>query len=46
MPKLKGEVTQNNSSNFTIEKTKKLPVKTQALGNIKSEGLKNIFDSL
>jgi hypothetical protein len=24
MPKLKGEVTQNNSSNFTIEKKQKI----------------------
>ena len=46
MPKLKGEVTQNNSSNFTIEKTKKSPVKTKALGNIKSEGLKSLLDNI
>ena len=44
MPKLKGEVTQSNSSNFTIEKNKKSPVKTKALGNIKSEGLKNVMN--
>jgi hypothetical protein len=46
MPKFKGEVTQNNSSNFTIEKTKKSPVKTKALGNIKSEGLKSLLDNI
>jgi hypothetical protein len=46
MPKLKGEVTQNNSSNFTIEKNKKLPVKTKALSNIKSEGLKSLLDNI
>ena len=46
MPKLKGEVTQNNSSNFTIEKTKKSPVKTKALSNIKSEGLKSLLDNI
>ena len=46
MPKLKGEVTQNNSSNFTIEKSKKSPVKTKALGNIKSEGLKSLLDNI
>jgi hypothetical protein len=46
LPKLKGEVTQNNSSNFTIEKTKKSPVKTKALGNIKSEGLKSLLDNI
>ena len=46
MPKLKGEVTQNNQSNFTIEKTKKSPVKTKALGNIKSEGLKSLLDNI
>ena len=46
IPKFKGEVTQNNSSNFTIEKTKKSPVKTKALGNIKSEGLKSLLDNI
>jgi len=46
MPKLKGEVTQSNSSNFTIEKNKKSPVKTKALGNIKSEGLKSLLDNI
>jgi len=46
MPKLKGEVTQNNQSNFTIEKNKKSPVKTKALGNIKSEGLKSLLDNI
>jgi hypothetical protein len=46
MPKLKGEVTQNNSSNFTIEKNKKSPVKTKALSNIKSEGLKSLLDNI
>ena len=46
IPKLKGEVTQNNSSNFTIEKNKKSPVKTKALGNIKSEGLKSLLDNI
>jgi len=46
MPKLKGEVTQNNSSNFTIEKNKKAPVKTKALSNIKSEGLKSLLDNI
>lgn len=46
MPKLKGEVTQSNSSNFTIEKNKKAPVKTKALGNIKSEGLKSLLDNI
>jgi hypothetical protein len=46
MPKLKGEVTQNNSSNFTIEKSKKSPIKTKALSNIKSEGLKSLLDNI
>ncbi len=46
MPKLKGEVTQSNSSNFTIEKNKKSPIKTKALGNIKSEGLKSLLDNI
>jgi hypothetical protein len=46
MPKLKGEVTQNNSSNFTIEKNKKAPIKTKALSNIKSEGLKSLLDNI
>ena len=46
MPKFKGEVTQNNSSNFTIEKNKKAPIKTKALGNIKSEGLKSLLDNI
>jgi len=46
MPKLKGEVTQSNSSNFTIEKNKRSPVKTKALGNIKSEGLKSLLDNI
>jgi hypothetical protein len=46
MPKLKGEVTQSNSSNFTIEKNKKAPVKTKALSNIKSEGLKSLLDNI
>ena len=46
MPKLKGEVTQNNSLNFTIEKNKKAPIKTKALGNIKSEGLKSLLDNI
>ena len=46
MSKLKGEVTQSNSSNFTIEKIKKAPIKTKALGNIKSEGLKSLLDNI
>ena len=46
MPKLKGEVTQSNSSNFTIEKNKKSPAKTKALSNIKSEGLKSLLDNI
>lgn len=46
MPKFKGEVTQNNPSNFTIEKNKKTPIKTKALGNIKSEGLKSLLDNI
>jgi hypothetical protein len=46
IPKFKGEVTQNNSSNFTIEKNKKAPVKTKALSNIKSEGLKSLLDNI
>ena len=46
MPKLKGEVTQSNSSNFTIEKNKRSPFKTKALGNIKSEGLKSLLDNI
>lgn len=46
MPKFKGEVTQNNQTNFTIEKNKKAPVKTKALGNIKSEGLKSLLDNI
>jgi hypothetical protein len=43
MPKLKGEVTQNNSSNFTIKEKK---TKTKALGSIKSEGLKSLLDNI
>ena len=46
MPKFKGEVTQNNPSNFTIERNKKTPIKTKALGNIKSEGLKSLLDNI
>jgi hypothetical protein len=46
IPKFKGEVTQNNSSNFTIEKNKKAPIKTKALSNIKSEGLKSLLDNI
>jgi hypothetical protein len=46
MPKFKGEVTHSNSPNFTIEKTKKTPIKTKALGNIKSEGLKSLLDNI
>jgi len=46
MPKFKGEVTQNNSLNFTIEKNKKSPIKTKALSNIKSEGLKSLLDNI
>lgn len=44
MPKLKGEVTQDKSNNFTIKETKK--VKTKALGSIKSEGLKSLLDNI
>ena len=43
MPKLKGEVTQNNPSNFTIKEKK---TKTKALGSIKSEGLKSLLDNI
>jgi len=46
MPKFKGEVTYSNSPNFTIEKNKKAPVKTKALSNIKSEGLKSLLDNI
>jgi hypothetical protein len=46
MPKFKGEVTHSNSPNFTIEKTKKAPIKTKALSNIKSEGLKSLLDNI
>jgi hypothetical protein len=46
MPKFKGEVTHSNSPNFTIEKNKKAPVKTKALSNIKSEGLKSLLDNI
>jgi hypothetical protein len=43
MPKLKGEVTQNNPLNFTIKEKK---TKTKALGSIKSEGLKSLLDNI
>jgi len=43
MPKLKGEVTQSNPSNFTIKEKK---TKTKALGSIKSEGLKSLLDNI
>jgi len=43
MPKLKGEVTQNSPSNFTIKEKK---TKTKALGSIKSEGLKSLLDNI
>jgi len=46
MPKLKGEVTQANSPNITLEKIKKQTIKTKALGNIKSEGLKSLLDNI
>jgi hypothetical protein len=43
LPKFKGEKKEN----FKLEKKQnKVPTKTKALGTIKSEGLKNIFDSL
>ena len=43
IPKLKGEVTQKNPSNFTIKEKK---TKTKALGSIKSEGLKSLLDNI
>jgi hypothetical protein len=43
MPKLKGEVTQDKSTNFTIKEKK---TKTKALGSIKSEGLKSLLDNI
>ena len=44
--KLKNGTTQNKSLNFTIEKNKKAPIKTKALSNIKSEGLKSLLDNI
>jgi len=46
MPKFKGEVTKEKSSNFKINDTKKAPIKTKALSNIKSEGLKSLLDNI
>ena len=46
MPKFKGEITQANSPNITLEKIKKQTIKTKALGNIKSEGLKSLLDNI
>lgn len=46
LPKLKGEKTKEKSSNFKINDTKKAPIKTKALSNIKSEGLKSLLDNI
>jgi hypothetical protein len=52
LPKLKGEKKSldNGKKNFTLgnkpNMSKKLSTKTKALGSFKSEGLKNIFNSL
>lgn len=43
-PKFTGE--KEKSNNFTINENKKASVKTKALSSIKSEGLKNLLDSI
>lgn len=45
IPKFKNS-GETKKKNFTLEGNKKLPIKTKALGTIKSEGLKNMLDSL
>jgi hypothetical protein len=48
LPKLKGNL-DGQKDNFTLSSSKKeksSPTKTKALGSIKSEGLKNMLDSL
>jgi hypothetical protein len=45
-PKFTGEKPKEKSNNFTINENKKASVKTKALSSIKSEGLKNLLDSI
>ena len=45
-PKFTGEKLKEKSNNFTINENKKASVKTKALSSIKSEGLKNLLDSI
>ncbi len=45
LPKFKNEVDKPKN-NYTLNTNKKSPIKNKALGTIKSEGLKNIFDKL
>jgi hypothetical protein len=48
LPKLKGEKKSldNGKKNFTLGENKKTPSKDKALSSIKSEGLKNLLDSI
>jgi hypothetical protein len=45
MPKFQGDL-DSKKKNFTLDNNKKQPIKTKALGSIKSEGLKNMLNSL
>ena len=45
LPKFKNNVDASKN-NFTLDGVKKTSTKNKALGSIKSEGLKNIFDKL
>jgi len=45
LPKFKNGVDKPKN-NYTLNANKKSPIKNKALGTIKSEGLKNIFDKL
>ena len=45
LPKFKNGVDKPKN-NYTLNTNKKSPIKNKALGTIKSEGLKNIFDKL
>ena len=45
LPKFKNGVDKPKN-NYTLNSNKKSPIKNKALGTIKSEGLKNLFDKL
>lgn len=47
LPKLKGEITENKKTNFSLgksDKPKKQSTQQKALSNVKSEGLKGLMD--